>query len=266
MLTQCTYKGSAVQRIATAKLAVGKSIFLGVALALVFLGPSGGTGYAQTYAVTDLGALGGSENFGAAINSSGQITGWAFTPGDAAGHAYIYTAGANPPMVDLGTLPCAGCAISAGLGINDLGQVTGFSLVLGASSTLPYPHAFIYSPGASPAMVDLGAMINLNPPGASVGFLWSWGFGINSAGQVAGPYYVDSLSGPAYPCFQQGRAFLYTPGASPAFSDLGSLGGTSPAPGPGCQTDTDWGGMPPCSWDFHCPTYRLEVRAPGLVV
>ena len=45
---------------------------------------------AQSYSVTDLGTLGGPYMQPVAMNSSGQVTGYANTAGDAAQHAFLY--------------------------------------------------------------------------------------------------------------------------------------------------------------------------------
>src|SRR5215472_11645366 len=76
---------------------------------------------AQTYTVTDLGdPLGGSFSGARGINSSGQITGYAYRSATVS-DAFLYSAGA---MTDLGTL---GGTSAIGLGINASGQVAGYS-------------------------------------------------------------------------------------------------------------------------------------------
>ncbi len=81
---------------------------------------------------------------------------------------------------------------SQAYGINDAGQVVGYSSTAGSSAT----HAFLYSGGV---MIDLGTL--------NGGY--SEAFGINDAGQVAG--------------FSDGRAFLYSGGS---MTSLGTLGGS----------------------------------------
>ncbi len=60
------------------------------------------------YTVTDLGTLGGTFSAGTGINASGQVTGYSFTTGDAAVHAFLWTPttpnGASGTLHDLGTL------------------------------------------------------------------------------------------------------------------------------------------------------------------
>lgn len=144
------------------------------------------------YALTDLGSLVG--GYGSAandINDSGQITGVAVT---ASGydHAFLYSHGR---MVDLGALPGGSYSDSVGLGINNQGQVTGFS------STASDFHAFLYSNGR---MNDLGTL-----PGGSE----SNGDDINDSGQITGSAQVGINQ----------HAFLYSNGR---MTDLGTLGGT----------------------------------------
>ena len=50
----------------------------------------------------DLGALGGTISYTAAVNESGQVVGDSFTAGNAGLHAFSWTADGG--MVDLGTL------------------------------------------------------------------------------------------------------------------------------------------------------------------
>jgi probable HAF family extracellular repeat protein len=97
-------------------------------------------------------------------------------------------------MTDLGTL---GGSNSSGGGINDAGQVTGYSYL----TTSGQYHAFLNSNGA---MTDLGTL----------GGSYSVGGGINDAGQVMGD--STTTSG-------QRHAFLYSNGA---MTDLGTLGGS----------------------------------------
>ena len=67
--------------------------------------------------MVDLGTLGGTFSQGAAINASGQLTGFAYATGNA-GHAFFWN---GTEMVDLGTL---GGTFSSGSAINDSGQVS----------------------------------------------------------------------------------------------------------------------------------------------
>jgi probable HAF family extracellular repeat protein len=151
----------------------------------------------NTYAFLDtggqmenLGTLGGSASSANAINNAGQIVGDALiSPGSAVEHAFLYS---NGQMIDLGTLGSLGALESSeATAINSVGQVTGES---GA-------HAFLYSNGQ---MTDLGTL---------PGFRYSWGAGINNAGQVVG-YVSGSVN------YLTHDAFLYSNGV---MTDLNSL-------------------------------------------
>ena len=122
-----------------------------------------------SYNIVDLGTLGssaGATSFGISVNNFGQVVGQSTigttTPG--APHAFMWSDGA---IHDLGVLPGGGQ--SSGRGINDLGQVTGYSTVSGGSQ-----RAFLYANGV---MTNLGA----EPNAAS-----SVGEDINNAGVVTG--------------------------------------------------------------------------------
>ncbi len=113
---------------------------------------------AQSYAITDLGTLGGSGSKATAINEVGQIVGTSALNGDWVSHAFLYQAG---QMIDLGPL---GGLNSEAHDINDLGQVVGLSGTFPSGSG-----AFLYSDGV---MTDLG--ISGHP------------YAINNTGEVAG--------------------------------------------------------------------------------
>ena len=121
---------------------------------------------------------------GYGINNSGQITEerttGVSTTSTGMTHAFIYS---NGQITDLGTL---GGKSSAGLAINDVGQVTGWADTAGATGS----HAFLYTKGQ---MQDLGAL----------GGIGSYGTSLNNAGQIAGFAYLP-----------QGiyHAFLYSNG------------------------------------------------------
>ena len=146
--------------------------------------------------MTDLGTLSGRNSAAAAINSAGQIVGGSHILTDTAtsdstptSHAFLYYDGA---MTDLGTL---GGKDSYATGINDLGQVVGWSDTASGEK-----HAFLYSDGN---MTDLGTL----------GGNESLANAINSKRQVVG--------GSSLPTGAT-RAFLYYDGT---MSDLGTLGG-----------------------------------------
>jgi len=93
-------------------------------------------------------------------------------------------------MTDLGTL---GGGYSIAGGINNLGQVTGWSVTSSAAV-----HAFLYTDGK---MRDLG----------DLGIPYSYGEGINDAGQVTGY---------SYPSYNVQHAFFYSNGQMMDLNDL----------------------------------------------
>ncbi len=142
--------------------------------------------HAQTiYHLTDLGTLGGANSDALAINSAGQIVGWADTSGGSA--AFVYSGGS---MTNLGTL---GGSQSTATGINDAGQIVGSSLLSDNTTT----HAFLYNGGtlADLTAATAGALVSANA--------------INASGQIAGSN-------------SAGHAALYNAGA---IIDLGTFGG-----------------------------------------
>lgn len=120
---------------------------------------AGGTTHGFLYtggAMIDLGTLAGDPNSEAyGINNLGQIVGTSGSAdlGNGVQHAFIYQSGT---MSYLGNL---GGQSSLAEGINDSGQVTGYSAVGG--SLLPR-HAFLYSNGT---MTDLGTLAKGQPQG-----------------------------------------------------------------------------------------------------
>ena len=130
---------------------------------------------------------------GYAINDSGKITGSAVRSVDSASHAFLFSGGS---VTDLGTL---GGNNSLGAGINNSGQVTGYSTF---SENSADDHAFLYSGGS---MSDLGTL----------GGAQSYGVGINNSEQVTG---VSDITGGA------SHAFLYSGGTMYDLNDLVAAG------------------------------------------
>jgi probable HAF family extracellular repeat protein len=140
---------------------------------------------AQSYIVTDLGALkGDNESNGFWLNNYGEVVGCSDTmsaqgypcTGTVAGqHAFIWSKSTG--MKDLGTL--SGGTISGATGINDLGAVVGYSNVKGKPVTDFL--AFLWT-GAG-GMVNLGTLAGGNSSAA---------FEINSSGTIAGDSFVTS--------------------------------------------------------------------------
>jgi probable HAF family extracellular repeat protein len=122
--------------------------------------------------LTDLGGFNGSSSFGYAldINNAGQVVGSSFANTGSEGieqHAFLWEDGA---MTDLGALP--GMLDSRAHGINEHGQVVGFSSLFDPETTDEVSRSFLWSDGA---------MIDLNVPGD-----YSVAEDINDSGQVVG--------------------------------------------------------------------------------
>jgi probable HAF family extracellular repeat protein len=164
---------------------------------------------------TDLGALPGlPDSYGVAINALGQVTGFS-TVHDAfaypqATHAYRTTATGTltDPAADLGVFP--GGLRSYGYGINDAGQVAGYSeYAMGTTTSSGPTRAFRTSPTG-----------RVTDPGADLGTLGgstSQAFAINNAGQVTGSSLLpgDTVT----------HAFRSSPnGQAVSLTDLGTLG------------------------------------------
>jgi probable HAF family extracellular repeat protein len=111
---------------------------------------------------------------------------------------YIYFSQVQYTITDLGTL---GGNYSCPGGINDSGQVVGWSYVAGGSTN----HAFLYS-GNGP-MQDLGTLDSTR--------VYSTALDINNNGQIVGWSWSDSVSAHAFLC-----------SGSSAMKDLGTLSGS----------------------------------------
>ena len=123
-------------------------------------------------------------------------------------HAFLWQPGANPgqgTMIDLGTL---GGTDSFAYGINELGQVMGYSQTQ-MSEEWGAPHAFLWQPGADPGQ---GTMIDLG----TLGGLYSVANGMNGSGKVVGQSTIAS---------GDWHAFVWGPDGG-SLVDLGGLGGS----------------------------------------
>jgi probable HAF family extracellular repeat protein len=142
---------------------------------------------AQTYTITDIGVLKSDNESNAFwINSNGAVVGCSDTAnsegypctGTGAGqHAFYWTKSGG--LKDLGTLPNGN--ISGALGINDAGQVVGYSNTSTGLLTEFNFTAFEWS--------STGGMINL---GKLSGGTASCAFQINVTGEIAGDSFVNS--------------------------------------------------------------------------
>ncbi len=86
--------------------------------------------HAQSYTAIDLGTLGGTTSRAYGINASGQIVGYAYTSGNSAQHATLFS-GTGSGNTDLGTL---GGTDSGAYGINASGQIVGWATTSGNSA------------------------------------------------------------------------------------------------------------------------------------
>jgi probable HAF family extracellular repeat protein len=131
--------------------------------------------------VRDLGSLGGAPNpqllgvgnVAFAINNRAQVTGVSVMPDGINEHAFLWTSATG--MRDLGTLP--GDNISAGLGMNSLGDIAGASIA-GLDPLTGVPKAVVWHHGV---ITDLNTVV---PEDTSLFLLTA--FMINDAGQVVG--------------------------------------------------------------------------------
>jgi len=146
--------------------------------------------HAQAYTYTDLGTFGGIYGGAYGINSSGQLTGYAYDEGSQ-NHAFLYS---NGILTDLGFL--SGGSSTRGTGVSSSGQVAGYGTTAAGQT-----HAFLYSSGN---MTDIGTL-----PGGGM----SQAIGISSSGQVVGFSTTAAFSK---------HTFLYSSGN---MTDIGTLPG-----------------------------------------
>ena len=200
----------------------------------------------MSYAVINLGSLGGPVSVPLALNNHGEVVGWSSTAGNETAHAFLFRQGR---MIDLGTL---GGKISDATSINDRGEIVGRSNTAPGSSQV---NAFLERGGKvtdlgplNPALVE-GGVVSINDAGAIAGLSAGWpdasilrggadidvgslaGLGsvardINNRGQVVGASvtaYRPAASSSSPPTVTY-HAFFDDQGA---MNDLGTLGGTN---------------------------------------
>jgi probable HAF family extracellular repeat protein len=172
-----------------------------LALGALLVAPStlvvGGVDAQDGYTVVELDQLDDTASgCASAINESGDITGQNYVGGS--GRAVHWDP--DGEVRDIGSL---GGVDNRGLGINDAGDIVGYSEVLPSGDE----HAFVYDAATS-------MLTDIHPPMADPGSD-SEAEDINESGEVVGSMDVGG----------NGRAFLYDP-AGPTWTDLGTLGGT----------------------------------------
>ena len=144
----------------------------------------------------------GINNSGDVVGNSGASTYWGRSYAVRQGFVYQGTG----PMVDAGYIGTSNPRNNGAYGVNDAGQVVGFSTYSGNYGTT-YTHAFLNDGGT---ITNLGTLAN----GTN-----SWAYDINNNGQIVG----DAMNGPSnYQPNMVHRAFLYSDGT---MMDLGSLVG-----------------------------------------
>ena len=164
--------------------------------------------------IVDLGTFGGPFSLANAVNNRGQATGgaentdpdlWNFgglvgLPSPTAWHGFLWQGGI---LTDLGTL---GGPDSAGVVINESGQITGFSF----TNDVPNPTTGI--PTVDPFLWHRGRMTDLGTLGGTFGV----GNAVNNGGQVVG---FSDLTGDL-----ANHAFVWERGV---LTDIGTLGGVN---------------------------------------
>ncbi len=180
-------------RIETQTAVRSTARILGSAVAILVFA---GVVHAQIYAVTDLGALGGTNCLAYGINNHEQIVGAAQT-GAGNYHAFMFDGGR---MMDIGTL---GGSNSWAYSVNDNGWMVG-----AAELATTNMHGFLCTNAAVPLMMDLGTQGGSN----SVATV------INARGETVGWTAMNDGSH---------HAFFMTNAVFGDMTDLGTAGGTN---------------------------------------
>ena len=146
-------------------------------------------GYGPAKPMRDLGTLGGVSSYGMAINMSNHVVGYSMlNTGYNAVHAFLYDGGA---MIDLGSLTpnMPGTDYSVALGLNNSGQIVGYSYVANVGSDNVRQAAFVFGNMPDAAMVNLNDLISK----ATAAQYWLFAAtAINDQGQIVACAYRDS--------------------------------------------------------------------------
>jgi probable HAF family extracellular repeat protein len=97
---------------------------------------------AATYAITELGTLGGSFSFAYGVNDEAEVVGTSNVPGADNAHAFLYRDGRMWDLNDPADAASRGWILSCARAINASGQIVGFGNVRGQTM------AFLLTPDA----------------------------------------------------------------------------------------------------------------------
>jgi probable HAF family extracellular repeat protein len=211
-----------------------------------------------SYAVADLGTLGGPASFAYGLNNAGQVVGYSYLDDGPDTHAFLWQAGT---MTDLGTSG-SGRGSSRAFAVSDTGRVAGQASVRGGAAeravvwdsgvptdlgTLGGQDSFAYAVNRGGTVVGASALPGDTPvnhafaahAGAlrdlgTLGGLFSAAYGVNDAGVVVGASAVFGGVTHAFRSAAGGLADLgtlpgYVSSAASAVNDAGQVVGTATA-------------------------------------